>query len=447
MDVSVEDISSVKKKLHIEVPQEEVAKELDSAYANLKKNARIKGYRPGKVPRSVLERKFRKDVHSDVAQTLIQNTLMEALREKDLPVLATPDIDPSELDPDQAFTYRATVELRPELPEVDFKGLELKKNEYQASEEEIDRQVEMLKKHLAEYHTINEDRAAVDGDYVVIDYEGFKDGQPFEETEKTENHTLKLGQGSITEDFDQALIGMKPGESKEFAIHFPEDYHNANLAGQDITFQAALKEIREEVLPEANDEMARKLGEFNGIEELREEIRKNLQQGYDKRTHQELQEQIFDKLITEAFEVPETLVQQEIDNIVKDAEQQFVKNGLSMEQLGMTREGMAEQYRDLAEKQVRRHLLLNKIIKQEGLEIGDEELEAEYQRFSETTGQPAEVIRSYYQQSPDQLEAFKHALLEKKAIDLIINHAEIENIPPGEEESPATNEENADNNA
>ncbi|HMA66887.1 MAG TPA: trigger factor [Desulfosalsimonadaceae bacterium] len=447
MDVSVEDISSVKKKLHIEVPREEVAKELDSAYANLKKNAKIKGYRPGKVPRSVLERKFRKDVHSEVAQTLIQNTLIEALREKDLPVLGTPDIDPSELDPNQAFTYRATVELKPELPEVDFKGLTLQKHEYQASEEEIDNQVDMLKKHLAEYHPIKEDRAAVDGDYVAIDYEGFKDGRTFEETEKTENHTMKIGQGSITEDFDQALIGMKPGESKEFAVHFPEDYHNANLAGRDITFQVTLKEIREEILPEANDEMAKELGNFNSIDDLREEIRKNLQQGYDKRSHQELQEQIFDKLITDPFEVPETLVQQEIDNIVKDAEQQFAKNGLSMEQLGMTREGMAEQYRELAEKQVRRHLLLNKIMEQEGLEISDEELEAEYQRFSETMGQPADVIRSYYQQSPEQLDAFKHALLEKKAIDLIINHATIENVPPEETGTSETTEENADTNA
>src|SRR6056297_205440 len=116
MDVTVEDISGVKKKLHIQVPHEQVEKELDAAYNNLKKNAKIKGYRPGKVPRSVLERKFRKDVHSEVAQTLIQNTLIEALREKDLPVLGTPDIDPSELDPNQAFTYRATVEVKPQLP-------------------------------------------------------------------------------------------------------------------------------------------------------------------------------------------------------------------------------------------------------------------------------------------------------------------------------------------
>jgi trigger factor len=445
MDVNIEDISSVKKKLHIEVPQQEVSKELDSAYAHLKKNARIKGYRPGKIPRAVLERKFRKDVHADVAQTLIQNTLLDAIKEKELPILGTPDIDISEVAPDQPFTYRATVELKPELADVDFKGLELKKTDYQASEEEIDRQIEMLKKHLAEYRKVEEDRPAAQDDYVVIDYEGFKDGEPFEETEKTENQNLKIGQAMITEDFDQAVIGMKPGETKEFTISFPQDHNNPNLAGLEITYRVLLKEIREEVLPEADDEMAKQLGEFETMEQLREEIRKNLQEGYDKRANQELQEQIFEKLLTEEFEVPEVLVEHEIDNIIKDAEQQFARNGISMDQLGLTREQMAEQYRGLAEKQVRRHLLLSKIIEQENLEVADEELEAEYQRFSEATGQPVDVIRSYYKQSPEQLDAFKHALLEKKAIDLIVNHATIEMVSPAD---PATDtEENADTSA
>jgi len=445
MDVTVEEISSVKKKLHIEVPRDEVAKELDAAYDNLKKNARIKGYRPGKVPRAVLERKFHKDVHSEVMQNLIQNTLFDAIKEKDLPILGTPEIDPSDLKPDQSFTYDATVELKPELPEVDFKGLNLQKTNYQADTGEIDNQVEMLKKHLAEYHPISEDRAAVDGDYVVIDYEGFKDGQPYAETEKTENYTLKIGQGMISEDFDQQLIGMKPGETKTFTIHFPEDYHNENLAGLDIEFQVTLTEIREEVLPAADDEMAKKLGEFSSMEELREEIRKNLQQGYDKRADQEIQEQIFEKLMNEDFEVPETLVQHEIDGIIQDAEQRFAQNSLSMEQLGLTRDKMAEQYRDLAEKQVRRHLMINKIIEQEALEVADEELETEYSRFSEATGQPVDAIKTYYKQNPDKLEGFKHALLEKKAIDLIINHATIETVEP--EQSSEHTEENADSNA
>ncbi len=445
MDVTVEDISNVKKKLHIEVPREEVEKELDTAYNNLKKNAQIKGYRPGKVPRAVLERKFQKDVHSDVAQTLIQNTIFEAIKQNDLPILGTPEIDPSDLKPEQPFTYDATVELKPELPEVEFKGLALKKTDYQADDSEIDIQIDMLRKHLAEYHPIQEDRAVVDGDYVVIDYEGLKDGQPFEETEKTENYSLKIGEKVISEDFDKQLIGMKPNERKEFTIHFPEDYHNENLAGLDITFQVALKEIREEVLPEVDDEMAKKFGDYNDINELREEIRKNLQQGYDRRANQELNEQIFEKLLTDDFEVPETLVEHEIDGIIQDAEYQFAQNSISMEQLGLSRDKMAEQYRDLAEKQARRHLLLNKIVEQEALEVTAEEMESEYSRFSQTTGQPIETIKAYYKQNPDKLEGFKYALLEKKAIDLIIENATIETVKP--ERTPDNPDENADNNA
>ncbi len=440
MQVTVEDVSDVKKKIHVEIPREEVAKELDNAYRELKKNAKIKGYRPGKVPRPVLERHFKKDVHSDVVSNLVQNSYPEALKETELAVIETTDVDTPELDPEAAFTYNATVELKPELSEVDFKGMELKQTDYQADEKEVDQQIEMLRKHLAEYRPIEEDRPAAEGDYITIDYEGFKDGQPYEPTARTEDHAFKLGDSGFNEDFDKAIAGMKAGEQKEFDITFADDHTNAELAGQTITFQVTLKEIREEILPPVDDDMAQKLGQFESLSQLREEIEKHLREGYEKRTRQELHEQIFDKLLTEAFEIPEVLVQHELDEIVKDAEQRFSQNGMSMEQLGLTREVMEQQYRDLAEQQVRRHLLLNKISEQEGLEISDEELAAEFEKISQSTGQPVEVIKNYYQQNPEKRDGFKHALLEKKAIDLIINHANVETVAP-EETTGAENPE------
>lgn len=213
MQVTVEDVSAVKKKIHVEIPKEEVSKELDAAYKDLKKKAKIKGYRPGKVPRPVLERLFKKDVHSDVIQNLVQESFPKALQETDLAVIDTSDIDTPELDPDSDFKYNATVELKPELPEVNFKGLEIKKTEYPVSDGEIDAQVEMLRKHLAEYHTITEDRPAAEGDYITIDYEGSVDGQPYPPTAFTEDHAIKIGDKAFTEDFDKALAGMKPGKA------------------------------------------------------------------------------------------------------------------------------------------------------------------------------------------------------------------------------------------
>ncbi|MBC2714902.1 MAG: trigger factor [Desulfobacteraceae bacterium] len=430
MEVTVTDINSVKKKVQIQVPQADVAKELDSAYLQLKKNAKVKGFRPGKTPRSILERMFHKDVHADVTNALIQNTFIDAVKQESLAFIGTPDIDPPELDPNGPFIYDITVELKPELSDISFEGVELKKTLYAMSEAEVDKQIEMLQKQLAETQPIDEDRAAADGDHAIIDYEGLKDGNPFEQTQKTENYTLKIGQKMISEEFDKQIIGMTPGEQKEFPVTFPEDYHNKELANLEITFTATLKELRQEVLPDANDELAKKLGNFETLEDVKNAIRKNLQEGYDKRSDQEIQEQIFEKLLTEKFELPETLVKFELDGIIADTEMRFSQSNVTLDQLGLSREKLEEQYRDVAENQVRRHLFLSKIIEQEKMELPEDELNTEYESLSKTVEQPVDFIKEYYQKNPDKLEGFKHAILEKKVFDLIIEKAVIKEVEP-----------------
>ncbi len=444
MQVTVEDVSSVKKKIHIEIPREEVSKEIDSAYNDLKKKAKIKGYRPGKVPRSVLERLFKKDVHSDVIQSLVQESFPKALKETDLEVIDTSAIDTPELDPETDFKYNATVELKPRLPEVDFKGLEIKKTAYAVSQGEIDAQIEMLSKHLAEYQPITEDRPADDGDYITIDYEGFKDGQPFPPAAATENHAIKIGENAFTDGFDKGLVGMKPGETREITVTFPENHANGDLAGREIMFKVTLKEIKQEILPPIDDAFAKKFGKFETLADLQAEIENNLRQGYDKRSNQEMQEQIFSKLLEAEFEVPDVLVRFELDEIARDTEQRFAQNGLSMEQLGLTREMLDQQYRPLAEQQARRHLLLNKIIDQERLDVTEEELDAEYAKVSEMIGQPLDFIKKFYKENPGKQDGFKIALLEKKAVDLIINHATVETVEPEVSEPAAPAGENAD---
>jgi trigger factor len=438
MQVKIEDINSIKKKIHVEIPQEKITDKLDEAYKQLKKTARLKGYRPGKTPRSVLERHFKKDVHADIVSSLIQESFPEAIKETDLNVLDTPEVDTPELDPDNAYKYVATVELKPELPEVEFKGLNLKKTLYKIDESEIEAQIDRLRKHLAKYEPIEEKRPVEQGDYVVLDHQGFKDGQPFEPAAPTSDDTLKIGASGFPEEFDTALVGMQPGEEKEIAVKFPDDYQKPELAGNQIVYHVVLKEIRREILPPVDDEFAKNFGEYETIEALRDEIRSNLEQGYQKRTDQELQEQIFEHLLTEEFEIPEVMVKYEMDEIMRDAEMKFAQNGLSMEQLGLTREHMEEQYRGVAEQQVRRHLVLNKIIEQENIEISDEQLEPEYEKIAQATGQQVDMIKTYYQQNPERLEGFKHALLEKQAIDLIIKNANVEEFEPEKEKTEET---------
>jgi len=435
MQVTVEDINSVKKKLHIEIPNDVVVKELDQAYKNLKKTAKIKGYRPGKTPRSVLERLFKKDVHSDVSYKLLQDSLINAIKEKDLKVIGTPKIDPPELNAKEPYKYDATVEVQPEIDELDFKGLKLKKTLYRVSNEEMSAQLKMLQKNLAQQKTVEEPRPLQKGDFALIDYEGFKDGKPFVETQKTENFTLKVGNGQIFKEFNEQLIGMNPGESKEINIHFPEDYFNKKLANLDITFHVKLNEIREEVLPEINDEFAKDLGKYETLDELKNAISDNLQQGYEKRTEQELNEQIFTALIAKkGFEAPDIMVEYELNGIIADIERSFAYNNTSMEDLGLSKEKLSEKYRDTAIKQVKRHLILNKLIEQEKLTLSDEEINNGFKEMSKVFNKPLEEISSFYKQNKDNLELFKNTLLEKKSIKLIIENSIIENVEPTAEQ-------------
>ncbi len=434
MQVTVKDVSTVKKILSIEVPEKDVVQELDNAYKTLKKNAKIKGFRPGKAPRSVLERYYKQDVHNDVTSKLLQDSFVAALEETGLTLVGQPQLDPPKLDEKGPYKYEATVEIKPELGELDFKGLKLQKNLYKVGDEEIDTQLKMLQKNLAKREPITEERPVQANDFVSIDYEGFKDGQPFVETQKTKNFIMKVGAGSISKEFDEQIIGMQPGESREIQVKFSEDYFNAKLANNEITFKVTLNEIREEKLPEIDNEFAKQLGQYDNMDAVKKAIAGNLMQGYDKRAEHELNEQIFEALIAKTeFELPESMVEYELQGIIEEAERSFAYYNKSMEEAGLSKEKLAEQYRGTAEKQVRRHLILSQIVDQEKLTLADEELEKGFEEIAANLNQPAEQIRSYYQQNSDKLEIFKHTLLEKDAIKLIIENSIIENVEPQKE--------------
>lgn len=431
MQVSVEDINRVKKTLHIEIPEADVVRELDKAYNELKQRAKVKGFRPGKVPRSVVVRLFKKDVHADVTSKLIQSSFMDAVKETALKIVGTPQLDPPELQDSGPYKYDATVEVSPDIENIDYSGLTLKRTNYKVSNEELEGQLKQLQKNLAKHEKIEESRPAREGDYAIIDFEGFKDGQPFAETAKTENFTLQIGKGPIIREFDDQLIGMQPGDTKEFTVNFPSDYFNDKLADLEIFFRVTLHEIRQEVLPAIDDVLAKKAGQYESLDDLKKVITENLEQGYAKRVDQELHEQIFSELIAKSdFEVPDTMVDMELEGIINEAERSFSYRNMTLEDVGLTRESIAEKYRDTALKQVKRHLILGQIVEQEHLTLADDELEEALNEMAANFNQPLEEIKNYYGQNKDKLEFFKHTLLEKKAINLIIESSRIEDVEP-----------------
>jgi trigger factor len=426
MQVNVEDVSTVKKILHFELPNEKLTEELDKAYVALKKNAKVKGFRPGKAPRSVLERIYKKDVHEDVSSRLIQESFIEGLKELELNILGAPQIDPTEIDPESPFRFDATIEIKPKIETVDFKGIKLNKTIYNVTDEMIDSQLSMLQKNLAKKEPIKEARPIQMGDFAFIDYEGFKDGEPHSATPLTENYSFEVGHSSVIGAFDDQIVGMNAGENKEFAVSFPEDHPSKDLAKLDITFKVSLKEIHEEILPEIDDELAKGLGNYDSLDAVKLAIRDNLAQGYDKRTEQELSEQIFQALLEKTdFEVPGVMVDFELQQIIAEAEKSFQYHNMSFEEAGISKETLEEKYRDTAEKQARRHLILGQIVDQEALALSDDELDAGLKEMAEAYRQPFEDFKKYMMTQTEQLAYFKETLLEKNAIKLILESSDI----------------------
>ena len=433
MQVSIEDKSTVKKVIHIEISEKQVSKELNDAYKELKKTVDVKGFRKGKVPRKVLEARFGKDVHADVTPRLIQNAFVDVVEEHKLNLAGAPNITPPELVPGQPYAFDAEVEVRPVLEDVDFKELDLTKTMYEVSEDEVDAQIQMVRKNMATKETVTEERPVGTDDFVLIDYEGFVDDQPFDKTPLVENFVMAIGTNAMHEEFSAKLTGVLPGQKLEIEIAYGDDAADKELAGHTITYKVELKEIQEEVLPAEDDALAEKLGDFKDLEAVKAVIRDNLDKGYTQRIKHELSEQVFSALLEKnEFEVPDVLVDSELEGIVKEAEDAYAQNNVDLEAVGLGKDFLKTQYRHVAEKQARRHLLLAKLIEQESLELTEEEMEKGFEEMAVGMKATVDAVKNFFNLQKDQLAYFKHNQLEKKAVDIIIESGNLTEISPEE---------------
>jgi trigger factor len=430
MKVNVEELSPTKKVMHVEIPEEDVAKHLEKAFKNLKASVNLRGFRPGKVPMSILERRFGRQVHLEVSGELIQDSYGKALGEADLRPVGEPSLDQPELaEKGQPYHYSATVEVCPVLEDLDVKGLDLEKRIHTVDDEEVDTHLKMLQKRSAQLKNVEEDRPVQDKDIVIIDYEGFLDGEPFEEAGKTDNFQVEIGSGQILPEFEEQLIGMKTGDTEDVEVPFPEDYYNPALAGKKVSFRVTLKEIKEEILPQLDDEFAKDLGEYETLDEVKAAIKEDLEKKYEAETQRQLREQVVDKLIEQSeFDLPEALVESELSRMVKDAQGMMAQRGITPDESEEGTKALSEKYHPLAERKVREYLLIEKVIEQEGIELTDEMLDKAYQDFADALHQPVDVIRRYHENSQEAREVFQQKALEKSAMDYIIANSNVQQV-------------------
>lgn len=443
MQVQIEDQSTVKKIIHIEIEGENVTAEFDNAYRDLSKSASIKGFRKGKIPRKVLESRFSKDVKADIISRLIQESYAETLKKKSIvDIVGPPSVMETlpELEPGQPFKFSINVEVKPVLADIEFKGIDLKKNMYKPSDEEIGAQLEMIRQSMSTKKTVTEERPVKASDFVLIDYEGFLDGHPFDHTPKIENYLMDIGSKHMPEEFSAKLTGAIPPTDLEVDVVYGEDNTDKELAGKTVTYKVNLKEIQETELPPLDDTLAEKLGQFETLEGIKDAIRSNLEAGYNVRVHQELSEQVFTKLLENMeFELPDVLLESELSGIVAETEQAYQQHNVSLEEVGITKEIIRTKYRDVAEQQARRRLLMGKIVEQEKLELTEDEMEAAFAGMARAMGGTVDMIKRMFDndEAKYQLEYIKMIELEKKAMNHIINHANVTEVEPEVEEPSA----------
>jgi trigger factor len=436
MKVEVQDLGECARRLEIEVPPENVKKELDQAYRELAKKVSIRGFRKGKIPRPVLERYHRSSVEDEVLQKLIPSSFEQAVKEQGLRAVGQPKLDDINLDDAKALRYTATVEVLPDIELKTYGGWELTKEVRVVTDAEVERELSELQNRHVSLVSIEEDRAVQEGDYVLISFEGFRHGQPVQGT-KAENYALVVGSKSVVESIDHGILGMRKGEAQEIPVQFPETYHNRSIAGQEIVFHVTVNEIKERVLPTLNDDFAKEAGGVDTLDELKEKLRKQQEEIAEREARRALHEVIVSRLVeANPFELPPGMVEAETETLIADVQRQLRQPPGDAAPPQLTDE-VRQQLREQAINRIKRELLIEEIAKREGISVDDGDVEADLKRLAERTEQRLEYIRRQMGQSR-ALESMRRNILTDKVLDFVAGRSSVTEVSRTAETQPST---------
>ncbi|MFZ2447214.1 MAG: trigger factor [Syntrophobacteraceae bacterium] len=420
MNVSVTEISPGQKKLRVEVPASRVRDEFDEKYRDLAKKAKIKGFRPGKVPRSIIKSYYGKAVEHELSTQFIQETFPEALKETDLKPLTQADVSESRFEDDGSFSYTALVDICPPFELPDYKGLKLYKPPIEVAEAEVNAELDRLREGHAQLRAVETDRPIRDGDVAVIDFTPSVEGKVFEKG-KTTDFMAEIGKGSLHPDFDKHLVGHRPGESFSFELEYAADTPTPEIAGKKVLFDLVIKELKEKEVPELNDEFAQSLGnaQFDTLEALKEKIREQLRQREEQRISARLGEQITGKLLRRAqFEVTPRVVDAEADRMAENLKLQFERQGMRFDAAHFDSPEFRSGYRLQAEKNIRSRLVLDRIAAAEQVSLSDEETEEIYREIARAYGMDPQKVKREYADSVI-MEQSRERKLEDKVLKFI----------------------------
>ncbi|MEM8610234.1 MAG: trigger factor [Myxococcota bacterium] len=431
MQTEIREISPVLYEVTIEVPWDRIQKDLNDTYKEIGKTARVRGFRPGKVPRDVVKQVYGPQVKAQVTGTLVEQGLMHAVQEHELHIVAQPEMEePPKLQQGKPLTFSAKVEVRPKIDTVELAGIEAWERPVDVPNEEVDAEVERLRSQHAEIQVPDPMRPAEEGDLVTIDYSVSIDGEVKDEM-GAEGRQVELADENLLPELKEGLLGTQPGEQKEVEIEFEDDHPNPDLQGKTASFALSVKELHEKLLPEVDDEFAKDCGDYETLLELRLKIREGLEQSAKQRVDAEVKEQLVTSLIDHNdIPVPPSMVQQQQQMMMYEMAQLMQMTGQS----GAPGPEYFEGLQKRAERRVQAGILLGTLARQEGIEVTEDDMNARFQEVADSTGKHIAKVKAEYQdQQREQLES---QLLEEKVMAFLTERANIQEGEPPEPEEP-----------
>lgn len=428
MNITVTDQEQCKKQLRLEIPAETVRTETDKIAADLARKVSVPGFRPGHVPKSVVKTRFRKELRDEMLSHLLPHSLGDAIREKDLKVVGEPSVEDLKFKDDESIDVTFNVEVAPEFTLSNYKELPLTKREYKIRDEDVESTIDRLRQGQAELVPV-EDRQAQAGDIVTVNLKGQVDvaaaEAPVEDIEQ-QDLEIELGASGVLKEFTEALTGTLSGDKRAFAVDYPADYKPEKYSGRRVNYSAEVTALRVKEIPELDDDFAHSVGEeFNTLEELRSDIRSRLEREAVQKSEAELRSSTMEKLVDRnRFDVPEYIVEKQIDSRMKALFRQMSSQGMDPRLLkidwGTIREGQQER----AEREVRGSFILEQITETEKIEVSEEELTAEIRQYADSIGQTEEALRARLTKE-NTLDSIREQVKHRKALDLVIVSAEI----------------------
>ncbi|MBR3331088.1 MAG: trigger factor [Mogibacterium sp.] len=412
-------------KFNIEFSAEEFKEALNKAYLANRGKFQIDGFRKGKAPRKIIESHYGHDVFWDEALNgLLENGYYDAVKDMDIEVISQPSFEAPEVKDGEPVVLSGSVQVFPEFDVENYKGLEIEKVETVIGDKEVQEELERVQKSQARMEIV-EDRKSENGDTVVIDFDGSVDGEPFSGG-KADNYELKLGSGQFIPGFEEQLEGKEAGEDVDVEVTFPEDYHAEELAGKAALFKCKIHEIKKEILPEIDDELASDVSDFETLAEYKEDLKKKLQEKAAETDLSVMKDRVLEQLYTQnEIEVPAVMISNEIENMLYDMNQSLSAQGLGLKQYlewtGKTAEELREETKPEAEKRIRTRVLLKNVIRMENLEVAEEEIHELMEDFGKQYGMDVEQVKEMAGSETENY--FREDAQTKKAIDWLFDNA------------------------